>query len=125
MKAKHLIMAEDGFSLIELLVAVALLSLVAVTLLQSQSGATKNTAILQEKALALMVAENQIARLTGGALIPNIGNRSGEEDQLGVKFQWQENVRLAPGGKLLAMEVSVFREDGVKLAELVGFRRAE
>ena len=125
MKIEHLLHPDDGFSLIELLVAVALLSLVAVTLLQSQSGATKNTAVLQEKALALVVAENQIARLTGSAIIPNVGNRSGEEEQFGIKFLWRESVKLAPGGKLLSMEVTVLSEDGSELMELVGFRRAE
>lgn len=116
--------SDTGFSLIELLVAVALLSLVAVTLIQSQSGATKNTAVLQEKALAMVVAENQIARLTGGAIIPEIGNRTGEEHQLGVNFRWQETVQLAPGGRLLRMQVRVLNQQNIELIMLTGFRRA-
>ncbi len=120
----NFIHSEKGFSLIELLVAVAILSLVAFTLLESQAGAIRNTGIIQERALATIVAENQLARLISGSVLPEIGVRSGEETQLGALYRWQENVRLAPGGDLLALEVKVKRGIGDDdLVKLVGFRR--
>ncbi len=117
---------DHGFSLIELLVAVAILSLVAFTLLQSQAGALRSTGVLQEHALADIVAKNQLARSMDGFVPPIVGSQTGEEQQLGMVFLWRENVKLAPGGDLLSIEVSVRRlNSDAEIVRLVGFRRAK
>ena len=62
-EAKHL-KHQAGFSLLELMVAVSLLSLVVIPLLLSQGDAMRNAARLEERVLAAMVAENLLNEAT-------------------------------------------------------------
>ena len=117
---------EGGFSLLELLVAVAVLSLAAVTLLDHQASAARMTGRVQEQALAAIVAENRLALLTAQEEDPTIGSRSGLEDQFGATFRWTEVVRVVPGSELMSLDITVTADGGdAPLARLTGFRRAE
>ncbi|WP_262689884.1 type II secretion system minor pseudopilin GspI [Kordiimonas aestuarii] len=125
MRASSPLMVEDGFSLLELLVAVAVLSLAAVTLLEHQGQGARLTAMVQEQALAATVAENRFALLSTQEDAPRVGSRSGVEEQLGVTYHWLEHVRAIPGSELMSLEVTVTAEGGdQQLARLTGFRRA-
>ena len=118
--------ADRGFSLLELLVAVAVLSLAAVTLLEHQGSAARLTGQVQEQALASIVAENRLALLTAQEETPAVGSRSGREDQFGVSYRWSEVVRVVPGAELVSMDVTVTADGSdAPLAHLTGFRRAE
>ena len=116
--------ADQGFSLIELLVAVAILSLAAVTMLDSQTQAVGMTSQVELRTLASVVAENRLNLALGLKEEPVPGSRTGTEEQMGVRFNWRESVRPAPGGDLTIIQVSVFQDSGQDLAELTGFRKA-
>lgn len=115
---------EDGFSLIELLVAVAILALAAVTLLESQTQAIGLTSAVEQRALASIVAENRLNLALGLKEEPVPGTRTGTEEQMGARFVWRENVRPAPGGDLIVIQVTVTAEgEQMELAALTGFRK--
>lgn len=117
--------SDRGFSLIELLVAVSILALAAVSLLESQTQAISITSQLEQRSLASIVAENRLNLALGLIEEPVPGTRSGNEDQMGATFRWQETIRPAPGGDLTIIEVTV-RGDGARseeLVRLVGFRK--
>lgn len=116
---------EAGFSLIELLVAVSILALAAVSLLESQTQAISITSQLEQRSLASMVAENRLNLALGLIEEPAPGTRSGSDNQMGMDFRWQETVRPAPGGDLTIIEVTVSTADrqSRELARLVGFRK--
>jgi general secretion pathway protein I len=123
---KQKLKSDGGFSLLELLVAVAVLSLAAVTLLDHQASAARMTGRVQEQALAAIVAENRLALLSAQEESPAIGSRSGTEDQFGVSFRWAEVVRMVPGSELMSLDVTVTAEGGdTPLAKLTAFRRVE
>lgn len=117
---------EDGFSLVELLVAVAILALAAVSLLEHQTQAMGMTSAVEYRALAATVADNRLATVLGQTNPPLSGTTTGQETQMGVAFEWRQTVRPADGGDLMLVQVSVRAADeGRELAALTGFRRAE
>lgn len=117
---------DAGFSLVELLVAVAILALTAVALLDGQTQAISFTSKLEQRSLASMVAENRMNLVMGVVEPPAPGVRTGQQEQLGVTFGWQETVRPAPGNQLTIVEIVVSSSDPrpTELARLVGFRKA-
>lgn len=118
--------SDSGFSLVELLVAVAILSLAAVTLLESQSQAIGLTGAIEQRSLASIVAENRLNIGLGLVEAPIPGTRTGFDQQMGAEFLWRETVRPAPGGDLLIIDVVVFAEESEReLARLTGFRRRQ
>lgn len=117
---------EQGFSLIELLVAVSILAIAAVTLLQSQSQALGMSSRVEQKALAAIVAENQMNLALGLAEMPTIGIARGQQQQMGVTFQWERRVTNTSGSDLLLIRVVVTDEnEQSELVNLTGFRKAE
>jgi len=117
---------DSGFSLVELLVAVAILSLAAVTLLESQTQAIGLTSAVEQRSLASIVAENRLNLALGLAEAPLAGSRSGSDRQMGMAFNWRETVRPAPGGSLLIVDVVVSADGGAReLARLSGFRKGQ
>jgi len=118
--------SDGGFSLVELLVAVAILSLAAITLLESQTQAIGLTGAVQQRSLASIVAENRLNLALGLVEPPAPGTRTGSEQQMGVEFIWREAVRPAPGGSLLVIDVTVTaRDDQKELARMTGFRKGQ
>lgn len=117
---------HSGFSLIELLVAVAILALAAVALLESQTQAIGVTGQVEQRSLASIVAENRLTLALGLEEPPVPGSRTGSEEQMGMVFSWRETVRPAPGNDLTVIEVTVGLpgNDKHELARLVGFRKA-
>ncbi len=117
---------EQGFSLIELLVAVAILAFAAVALLESQTQAISITSKLEQRSLAAIVAENRLNLALGLAEVPAPGVRTGTETQMGASFDWRETVRPAPGNELTIIEIVVLPtgDRQTELARLVGFRKA-
>lgn len=123
---KEKLKSDGGFSLLELLVAVAVLSLAAVTLLDHQASAARMTGRVQEQALAAIVAENRLALLSAQEESPAIGSRSGTAEQFGVSFRWAEVVRVVPGAELMSLDVTVTADGSdAPLAKLTAFRRVE
>lgn len=82
---KQKLKSDGGFSLLELLVAMAVLSLAAVTLLDHQASAARMTGRVQEQALAAIVAENRLALLSAQEESPAIGSRSALRTSLGFR----------------------------------------
>lgn len=125
MLTRHLMRDEQGFSLIELLVAVSILALAAVTLLQSQSQAIGMSSHIEERALAAIVAENQMNLTLGLTEVPAIGITRGQQQQMGVTFRWERRVTNTSGSDLLLIQVVVTGvPDQAELVTLSGFRKA-
>lgn len=82
--------AQTGFSLLEVLVAFAILSMTLGVVLQVFSVGLRNTAISEEYTYAVLHAESVLAAL--GREEPLLeGN---EEGQLDDKFSWRSSVTL-------------------------------
>jgi general secretion pathway protein I len=122
-KFRHNVSKGDGFSLIELLVALAIFSMAALALLEAQGQSLNTASQLEMRALASMVAGNREALFSSSIIVPPPGGNSGYEEQMNAKFLWRESRIIIPNSKLMRMTVTVSDEKSVELARLDAFRR--
>lgn len=114
---------EAGFSLIELLVALAIFSLAALALLESQGQSLNTARQLEMRVLASMVASNREALFESAVIPPPPGRNTGVAEQMQAKFTWQERRVIIPDTKLMRFTIVVSDENSVELARLDAFRR--
>lgn len=113
---------SDGFTLIEVLVAVAILAVALAAGVRATSIATDAAGGARDRMLALWVAQNRIAAYSAGLPFPDLGERNGSETQAGRVFVWQERVESTPNPWFRSVQVRVARverQDYV-LADLKG-----
>lgn len=78
---------ETGFSLIEVLAALVVFSVSIIGLTHAGTQSTQTVAVLQDRTLAAIVADNQMVQTRVNP--PRLGIRQGEETQLGVLFSYR------------------------------------
>jgi len=83
----------QGFTLIEVLVALAILAVALGALVKASSEHTRNTFYLQERTLAHWVGQNLVARYEAGLLAPQRGTETGAVRQ--ADQDWQYRVEIA------------------------------
>ena len=98
---------NPGFTLIEVLVALAIVGVALAA--ASRSVALSTESALQHKLqlLAGFVAENRLAELTARRAWPGIGRIEGTERQAGIDFSWQADVYSTPHSRLRRVEIRV------------------
>lgn len=115
---------ERGFTLIEMLVALAIFSLAALALLRLQGGTLSSTARLQSAIVAGIVARNVIVEATTDNAIPAFGRSSGQEVNAGRTWRWTRNVARTGEARLQRIDVAVSDEAGQQAASITAFRDA-
>ncbi len=116
---------DGGFSLLEVMVALAVFSLGALALLNVMGESQRSQAANEARAVARIVAENRLVEAMAASNPPSGGTSTGEEEALGRTWAWEMTVAASPDPRLLRMDVSV-REQGTgqTLAGLSTFRSA-
>lgn len=113
---------QRGMTLLEVMVAIAVLMLVGYSALQFQNYSIDQLLSMQQQQRALRVAQNQMvqARLID---YRSLRNDAGTESQGGVVLHWQREVEAVDGFAMKRMIVQVRAEDSPRqLAELTGYR---
>jgi general secretion pathway protein I len=82
---------DHGFTLIEVLVALAILAVALGASVRAASIATDGAIEVKERILATWVAQNRIAEYSVGA-VPAVGSNRQTVEQGGMKFNFQETV---------------------------------
>jgi general secretion pathway protein I len=112
-----------GFTLVEVLVALAIISVALLATLRVAGQSTTGVEELRARMLAGWVAENRLAehRAYGAWLPPGIVH--GEERQGGVYFTWREEVIATPNPDFRRIDVFVYAvaDDAYPLSHLTGF----
>lgn len=119
---------QGGFTLIEVLVALAILATALAAASRLAVMMTDSSAELRQRLLAGWVAQNRLAELQARRAWPGVGMRSGESEQAGLKLTWRETVSTTPNPLFRRVEISVgeSEHDDYALARLTGFvARAE
>ena len=112
-----------GFTLVEVLVALAIVSIALMAALRAAGQGTAAVGELRSRLLAGWVAENRLAehRARGDWVALGIGR--GTQQQGGVEFVWREEVIATPNPAFRRVDVfvSVPGEEPRALARLTGF----
>ncbi|MFT5709817.1 MAG: general secretion pathway protein I [Halioglobus sp.] len=107
---------QSGFSLLEMVVAIAILSLSLGMLYQATSGATRNVRSAEKYAYGVELARSLLA---DNALVPVEGKSAKGETEGGFRWSMQTSPidlanRSLPRGELHTLEVRVSWSDGTK-----------
>lgn len=98
---------QTGLTLIEVMVAVAVLAF-ALSALVKMSGETVNTlSYLEKKTFAQWVASNQLNEIEATSAWPSAGVENGEEDMGGVSWYWQITTSNTESKDLRRLQVEV------------------
>jgi general secretion pathway protein I len=116
--------AEAGFTLIEMLVALAIFSLAALALLRLGGATAANSARLNDQALAQTVARNLAVEALTDPGPPAFGASAGEAVNAGRRWRWRRTVMRSPEARIVQIEIAVEAEaGGPGRARLILFRR--
>jgi general secretion pathway protein I len=114
---------RTGFTLIEILVALAILAVALAAGMRAVAQATDSATLLKQRTLALWVAQNRLAAAQLATPWPAQGSRDGEAVQAGVRFVWRETISGTPNPAFRRIDIAV-AEPGVPdyaLAQLTGY----
>lgn len=115
--------ARRGFTLLEVLIALAVVSLVLVALVRTAGTAARALDREREVTLATWVAANVLAeqRTLGG--VPPIGRRDGKQTLGAREWRWQAVVQATDEPSIRRIDVRVFADGAPEdsVATLAGF----
>ena len=114
---------RKGFTLIEVLVALAIISIALLSALRAAGQGTNNVAELRSRLLAGWVAENLLAEHRARADWLPLGIQRGTSREGGIEFSWREEVIATPNPSFRRLDIRVFTspEASHSQAHLVGF----
>lgn len=114
---------RKGFTLVEVLVALAIISIALMSALRAAGQGTSNVGELRSRLLAGWVAENLLAEHRARADWLPLGVQRGSAREGGFDFTWREEVIATPNAAFRRVDVRVFAaaEEGHSLAHLAGF----
>ena len=116
--------AEGGFTLIEMLVALAIFSLAALALLRLGGATATNSASLADQAIAQTVARNLAVETLTDPQPPAFGASQGDAVNAGRRWRWTRTVSRSPEARIQQIEILVQPEaGGPGRASLTIFRR--
>ena len=117
--------AAAGFTLIEVIVALAILSIALIAALRAGAMATQNAGEIRLRLLADWVAQDRLEEHRARRDWPPIGGQNGEVAQGGMQFRWEEKIVGTPNSQFRRIEVRVFQSGGTDqnhtLAQFTGF----
>lgn len=104
MTASHI---QKGFTLLESLVALAILAIALAAVLRATGASTNHVDALRQRLLADWVAQNRLALHAGRGDWLSVGTQQGEESQAGLTFIWDEKISSTPNPAFRRIEISV------------------
>ncbi|OWK32412.1 type II secretion system minor pseudopilin GspI [Sphingomonas mucosissima] len=116
------VVGDRGFTLIEVMVALAVFSLAALALIRLEGATIRSTALLGDTVLAQMVARNVAVDAITAPSPPALGRAAGVEQNGGRAWRWVREVRRAGDTGVLRIDVAVSDAGGRALGRLTMIR---
>ncbi len=112
-----------GFTLIEVMLAMAVFAIAGVALLGAASNNFRHISNLEEKMFANWVASNQLVAVSLSDTWPPKNNQKGDVEMAGRKWFWQQKVIKTENNEMRAivMEVRVNEDDELAVTSLMTY----
>jgi len=94
-----------GFTLLEVLIALAIVAMSAGALLGTVTSSASNISYLKDKTQAEWVALNRLTEVRIAQQFPVTGKRTGFSSMAGMKWQWEQEVTELPVKGLFQVDV--------------------
>jgi len=100
-----------GFTLIETLVALAILAIALAAVLRATGAATNHAEEMRIRLIADWIAQNRLAlHAARGDWLP-VGVQTGEDTQAGIRLLWKEEISNTPNPAFRRIEISISDPD--------------
>ena len=99
--------AERGFTLIEVMVALAIVALSLTAMAASMNTMIDNASTMRERTYASWIAQNKIAELRLAGELPEVGTNSGELDYGGTQWSWRTVISETGVESFMRIDVTV------------------
>ena len=110
--------AEHGFTLIEMLVALAIFSLAALALLRLEGATISSTAMLADRAVGQIVVRNLAVQIMTDVRAPAFGDASGVVVNAGRIWRWARVTKRTDDARIVRVDLSVTDDTGRKSGAL-------
>lgn len=113
-----------GFTLIEVLAALIIVSLGMLGVIEAVSQTARNDAYLRDKTIAHWVAMNQLTKVRLETRAPKIDKSSDEVDMANRRWRWSMTITQTPVESVRRIDISVAPAEASKessLARITGF----
>src|SRR3569833_4319360 len=113
----------SGYTLIEILVALAIIATAVAAVVAGVSGYVNNAAYLRDRTVAQWVVSNKIAEMQLATEWPSPGKRRGEALMADHEWSWQVNVSTTDDPDVLRLDVSAYpdKRSQTALADAVAY----
>ena len=103
---------ENGFTLIETLVAMAIFSLAALALLRLEGATISSTAMLSDRAIGQIVTRNLAVQVMTDLRAPAIGETTGSVVNAGRTWTWVRATKRTDDARIVRVDLSVKDDAG-------------
>ncbi|AOG00236.1 MAG: type II secretion system minor pseudopilin GspI [Blastomonas fulva] len=101
-----------GFSLLEMLVALAVFSIAALALIKLQGASLMQTAELDSRLYSEVVVRNLAVEALTDPNPPSLGDSQGATTNAGRSFTWRRTTSALDGGEMLKVDLAVKQAAG-------------
>lgn len=106
---------RNGFTMIEIMVALAIFSLAALAMVRLQGYSVRSTANLGDSSIAWQVARNVAVEILSNPAPPTLGETGGEEVNGGQTWRWTANTAKTDDARIVKVEINVVGTDNAAL----------
>jgi general secretion pathway protein I len=103
--------SQTGFTLLEVLIALAVLAIALSALIQTAAANANNAARLRDRTFAQWVAQNKLTEIRLQKAQPSTGTQRGSALLAQREWFWQTTIETTPDEDVLLIRVAVSAED--------------
>ena len=99
----------SGFTLIEIVVAVAILATAMAAIIQGMARHADNAGRIRDKTIALWVAHNRLTEVMLEPGFPSIGRSDGDMEMAGLEWRWEMAVIETPDPEVRRIDIRIYK----------------
>lgn len=114
---------NKAFTLIEIMVALAIITLALGAIIENTTASNRNFQYLRDKTVAGWVAMNQISLIRATREWPSPSNKSGRVEMLDREWVWRLKISGTDDANMRRLDISIYSEEDENnsLATMTGF----